>query len=381
LILIFTHMGPLDKRWEGMTDPQRIGYLMAGFVSDRLTLAEREELDEWVTASDDHMQIFEALTEEEYLHSFLKWQTTRNIDARLAETKLRYRQRRQKKRKRWIYAVAAILIAAIATSWYLWPEKKEVVPLAQNSLDIPPGSSKAELRLPDGKRIVLEGITDTMIGAIHIRDGAIVYEQSLDTAWHEVTIPQKGFYRLQLPDGTRVWLNSVSSIRYPGRFEANGRTVIVTGEAYFQVAKDPSRPFVVQTGTQTLRATGTAFNINGFEGWISLEEGTITINGKKLVPGDQINQEMVIREADLATVLAWTRNEFRFRNQTIEELKPILERWYDIPIQIDEHIAFHFNGTIDRSVPLSRVLELLQETGQVHFSMENSAIHVRRQAP
>lgn len=376
-------MGPLDKRWDDIENPQRIGYLLAGFVSDQLTLAEREELDEWVNASDDHMLIFEELTDEAYLHSFLKWQTTRNLEQRLTETKRRYRQRRQKK-KRWIYAVAALLLPAFVTGWYLWPEEKPptvAAPLAQNSLDIPPGSSKAELKLPDGKHIVLEGITDTVIGSIHIRNGAIVYEQSADTAWHEITIPQKGFYRLQLPDGTRVWLNSVSSIRYPAHFGGVERNVIVTGETYFQVAKDPTKPFVVQTGTQTVRATGTAFNVNDFNGWITLEEGTILVNGRKLKPGEQVNKEGSIREASLTPVLAWTRNEFCLGNQTLEELRPILERWYDIPIVIDEPITDHFNGTIDRSVPLSKVLELLQQTGQVHFSMENSAIHVRKQAP
>ncbi len=371
-------MRPLDKRWEEMENPRRIGYLIAGFLTEELTLSERDELDRWVSVSDENMRLFDELTREEYLDAFLRWQSTRTLEKRLEASKEIIRKQQRRKRF-WIYAAAAaaVTISAMALGWYLRPSPPVVQPVVQNPFDIPPGAARAELRLANGKRILLEEQKDTTIGTIHIQDGLVSYTTSEDTTRHEIWIPQKGFYQLQLPDGTKVWLNSESSIRYPASFKGAERLVSVTGETYFQVAKDAAHPFVVLTATQRLVATGTSFNINCFDGWISLEEGRITVDGKQVRPGEQINRDQQIREANWRTVSAWTRNEFDFRHLTIQDIKPLLERWYGIPIVIEQPNDYHFYFTIERSVPLSRILEILEQTKQVHFVMENAAIHVR----
>jgi ferric-dicitrate binding protein FerR (iron transport regulator) len=203
-----------------------------------------------------------------------------------------------------------------------------------------------------------------------------------EVGFHEVSIPRKGFYKLLLSDGTKVWLNSESSIRYPAKFEKDRRLVTVTGETYFEVAHDPSRPFIASINGKEVEAIGTAFNINGFDGTVTLTEGRVSIIENQrfamLNPGEQLDESFRKTKIDINPVIAWTRDQFVFKNATITEIMKSLRRWYDCEVIFEDDITYHFNGTIERKVPISRVLQLLEGTGHVQFKIENNTVTVKK---
>lgn len=375
-------MEPLDKRFNGVENPSRIGYLIGGFITGTLSIEEREELDAWVISSDKNMQLFEDLTDDQKVNEFMRWLALTETESKLADTKKRLQE---EERATWLsflpYAAAACLLV-VAIVWFSAP-KKEFSPVVSVTVaDIEPGKLMAELRLPDGRRIDLGKTKDTVFDNIQIVDGSVNYLGDNPSGWHEVVIPRKGFFKLQLPDGSKVWLNSESSIKYPGSFDGPRREVTVTGETYFEVHRDPSKPFIVSVAGRKVQALGTAFNINEFERQITLTEGSVSISGEgktlTLLPGEQADFEGHVRKVVPEFVVAWTNNQFRFHNQTIYSIKPILERWYNAKLVIEDSIVYHFNGTIHRSVPVSRVMQLLQGTGHLHYQIANETITITR---
>lgn len=381
-------MEPINKRFEKLENSQRISYLIGGFITNTLTIEEREELDAWVVADEANMQLFEDMTDDQMIDQFLKWLATRDTEGQLINVKKRLKfKNKSRVIKWWHYAAAACIIGVVGVSIFLTMHSdKEVTPeiADKGKADISPGSLYAQLRLPDGQVIMLDKVSDTVIGNIHIKDGEIVYDHDgTDTLMHEITIPRKGSYQLVLPDGSKVWLNAESSIRYPGAFAGNKRKVTVSGETFFEVAKDASRPFIVSIGDVNVEALGTAFNVNGFDNRITLTEGSVKVSGQNkmivLKPADQVETKTwVVNKVDVVPVLAWTKNQFTFKNAAIEDVMKLLERWYDARVVYEDKVSYHFNGTISRSVPVSRVLELLEETGNVHFKIEDNNIIVKR---
>ena len=199
---------------------------------------------------------------------------------------------------------------------------------------------------------------------------------------NEVATRKGSKSKITLPDSTVVWLNADSRIIYSDNFRGNKREVQLTGEAFFEVAKDASKPFVVTVDAITVQAIGTAFNINQFDKAITLTEGVIQISNEQhqrfLQPGDQWHEGGKISKVDVQPITAWTKNEFKFKHATLTEIMPVLQRWYDCEIIYADSIGYHFNGTIDRSVPVSRVLELLEGTGHVHFTIEKNTITIKK---
>lgn len=379
-------MDSLDTRFDKQENAARTGYLIGGFITGALTIEEREELDAWVLQSEANMQLFEDMTDEPMIDRFMKWLATRDTEGKLAATKQRLKfKRRPRVLTWWRYAAAACIVGVIG--WVIYNNLNRPGPepgkVTVTKADIVPGSAMAELHLPAGKIIKLDGVGDTVINSIRIKEGEVIYGvNELDTAMHEIIIPRKGFYKLVLPDGSRVWLNSESSIRYPGTFVKNKREVTVTGETFFKVAKDPLRPFVVAVNDRKVHAIGTEFNINGFDKTVTLTEGIVEVTserGKKILkPGEQLDSTWNAKEVDTTPVVAWTKNQFKFKKATIDQIMPSLERWYDCRTIYEDNVRYHFNGTIDRTVPVSRVLELLEGTGQVHFTIKENTITVKK---
>lgn len=379
-------MDSLDTRFDKQENAARTGFLIGGFITGTLTIEEREELDAWVLQSEDNMQLFEDMTDEPMVDKFMKWLATRDTEGKLAETKKRLKfKRKPRVLTWWRYAAAACIIGMIGWVIYSKTNRSGTEPgkIVVTQDDIAPGSPVAELHLPDGQIIRLDGVRDTTINSIHIKEGEVVYAvNESDTAIHEIIIPRKGFFKLVLPDGSRVWLNNESSIRYPASFVGDKRRVSVTGETFFEVAKDASKPFIVNIDDIQLQAIGTAFNINGFDKTITLTEGSVQVtkanNRLVMQSGEQLNAEWKLRKVDINPVIAWTTNRFKFKNATIEQIMRTLERWYDCKVTYEDKMDYHFNGTIDRDVPVSRVLELLEGTGQVHFAIKENTVTVKK---
>jgi ferric-dicitrate binding protein FerR (iron transport regulator) len=192
-----------------------------------------------------------------------------------------------------------------------------------------------------------------------------------------MSTPRGGNYQLNLSDGTKVWLNSSSTIKYPLVFQENERRVILTGEAYFEVAKNQSKPFYVETENMTIHVLGTHFNVNAYKDEPStkttLLEGKVSVklnNNKSalLKPGQQAETDMslpgnikVNNDIDLYSVTAWQRGLFEFRNADLSTIARQLSRWYNIDIEVSANMkAFKLGGGILKNAPFSGVLKMLQ---------------------
>ncbi len=374
----------------------RIAYLIAGFLKQTLTEEEKDELDEWILASDENMILFEKMTDEKNLAQANEWFKKMNVEEDLQKTKKKIEAR--KPIRLWQYMVAAAVVIVIIIGVYLYQGSgnKNDKPIVVQTQDIMPGSDKATLTLENGKIIELgnDGADTTITDQVKIlrKDGQLIYSSAAsanEIFYHTLSIPRKGQYKLILPDGSKVWLNSESSIRYPVSFPDKERKVFVTGETFFEVAKDKNRPFRVERDDITVEALGTQFNVNAYsnEPYVAttLIEGSVLISKGSmenvLKPGQQAQlngNNFQIVNAETNDIIAWKNNQFKFRNTPIDVIMRQIERWYDADVVYQDNLSLHMNATIERDVPVSKLLHLLEQTDQVHFKIEGKKIIVMK---
>ena len=306
-----------------------------------------------------------------------------------------------------IVAAASIFIVA-ALSLYLYTnstQNKPVRPVSHAS-HIKPGDNKAYLTLANGKKIVLSDAKNgTLVAQNGIQitkttDGQLVYtvtgnNNSTSSDYNTIETPKGGQYQVRLPDGTNVWLNAASSLRYPSAFKGSERKVELSGEAYFEVAKNKKMPFRVISNTQTVEVLGTHFNVNSYldeaDTKTTLLEGSVRVKRNNsttavvIRPGQQasvkqnVNDKINVAEADMEEVMAWKNNYFRFNNENIESVMRKISRWYNVDVEYKGAISDEeFNGTISRSKNIVQVLEMLEGTKSIHFKIEGRRIVVMK---
>lgn len=306
--------------------------------------------------------------------------------------------------KRW--AVAAALLAAVSTGIYFWQSKAGPVdePIAQQPVTpaiIAPGKDGAILTLADGSTMVLDslgnGTLTTQSGTkVVLSNGQLSYNNNGNTAaeiaFNTITTPKGRQFRLQLEDGTKVWLNAASSLTYPAAFTGKDRRVEITGEAFFEVAKDQTRPFHVKVNDETeIEVLGTQFNINSYSNETSISttliEGSVQINNRngktRITPGQQAQvvtgaeEVKVLNNVNTRKITAWKDGVFNFENASLFEVMRQLERWYDIEVEYDKGVQnYEFFGKMDRDLSLQEVLRGL-EMNEVNFKVEGRKIVVR----
>ncbi|WGQ11832.1 FecR domain-containing protein [Pedobacter gandavensis] len=300
-----------------------------------------------------------------------------------------------------IAAAAAIFIAIAAALIFLPPPKNNTVnTLAQNQAhDLKPGGQIATLTLADGHTVSLnqlktaELIEQTGISIHKSKEGVLVYRvkngksAALTPEFNTLSTPIGGTYQIELPDGSKVWLNAASSIRFPASFEGlKERKVELKGEAYFEVAKDKTKPFKVSRNQQEVEVLGTHFNVNAYsnEGPIktTLLEGSVSLhlsNGPsaKLQPGEQAvfkDGKWNIKAVNAADVIAWQKGNFVFNDEELSSILRQLERWYGVQVDYSQVPDRKFSGVISKNVYLSKVLKMLELAGDVHLNLEGNTI-------
>lgn len=292
----------------------------------------------------------------------------------------------------WAAASLLLLLASGAAYFYLQPAKTAPILPVQpvvKTRDVQPGTNKAMLTLADGSVVTLDtlGRQELVQGntAVRQRNGLLQYEnrgQDNANSYNTLTTPKGGQYRLLLPDGTAVWLNAGSSLRYPVAFSDGERRVTLTGEAYFEVVHDHKKPFRVQVGNQVVEDLGTRFNINAYAdepvASTTLLEGAVKINNTLLKPGEQaqVTKEgviSVVKNINTADAVAWKEGFFVFRNDNLKTVMRELARWYDVEIIYQPNINNNqqFSGRIDRSLTLAQVLNGLALT-KARFTIEDN---------
>ena len=266
--------------------------------------------------------------------------------------------------------------------------------------DLRPGGNRAILTLSNGSTVVLDSTGNGFVTQqsntqiVKTAKGQLSYttlnQNSKELVYNSVSIPRGGQYQLVLPDGTKVWLNADSSIRFPVAFVGKERKVTITGEAYFEVAKDKKKPFIVSSANMDVEVLGTHFNVSAYaeESIVktTLLEGSVKINNKKsevyLVPGQQsqLNNSghfSIKNNIDVDKEIAWTKGKFQFNSNTIQEIMLQLSRWYDVEVIYQGKVSSEtFSAIIKRSSNISQVLKLMEASG-VKFDIEGKKIYVK----
>lgn len=300
---------------------------------------------------------------------------------------------------RWT-AAASFFLAISMIGYFLLHKRAVKKQFAQNlPQDVRPGHNKATLTLANGQKIILsKGLSGKLgqQGNMQILvngDKEVVYSQVGETAGVQyntlsTTLGEQSPYPLVLADGTKVWLNANSSLTFPTAFNGSTREVKITGEAYFEVVHNTSKPFTVKAGNQTVEDIGTEFNINSYsdESAIitTLIKGSAKViaNGtsKILTPGHQsiVNQNTIIlKDSDSETDVAWMSGEFVFHDEDLHSVMRQLARWYNIKVIYDyEPKNIMLGGGFPKSVNISKVLKAFEQTGAVKFKIQGSTVHI-----
>jgi len=310
-------------------------------------------------------------------------------DPALERILVKLREKTQPEAKRipiWRYgAAAAALLLLIGGGGYLLNNQyKEKPAIAVHYKgDVQPGHNGAVLHLSNGSKVVLDSArngtvaTQGTIQAVKVNGELKYVGTASEVVYNTITTDRGRQWQLTLSDGTKVWLNAVSSIHYPLAFTGSERVVEVTGEVYFEVVHNVKQPFRVKVGDQVIEDIGTAFNVNAYGDepviTTTLVEGAVRINGVKLKPGQQAaiaNDRVKVAEANIDQVLAWKNGLFSFEKADIYTVMRQLSRWYDVEVKF-EGVPDNtpFRGEIGRSLTLAQVLKGLEQI-HVHFRIE-----------
>ncbi|SMC59645.1 FecR family protein [Pedobacter africanus] len=301
------------------------------------------------------------------------------------------------------YAVAASIVMVLGAAIFFYTSKTPTaIPSNPTAVNIPPGTNKATLTLSDGKVITLdntaEGEIATQAGIIirKTKDGQLVYDITKDQetktsgalAYNTIVTPRGGQYQVNLPDGTKIWLNAASSLKYPAVFNGKQRRVELTGEAYFEVAKDKTHPFVVATDKQEVQVLGTHFNINSYADEsvtkTTLLEGSVKVSSKGaerfLLPGQQSalrGNDLNVYLVDTEEAIAWKNGDFRFNEADLSSIMRQLSRWYNVDVSFEKKPTaelFHF--TASRNISLADMQKIFEYNG-INFKIEGRMLIVK----
>lgn len=298
--------------------------------------------------------------------------------------------------RRWGWAAACVLLVLSMGAYFLIRDNPQAKPQlaghASMEEDVPPGREGAILTLDDGTEVILDSLGNGVIAnqngsELVIKDGQLLYNSTGNVSGaithNMIRTPKGRQFQVVLPDGSKVWLNAASSIRYPTVFAGNERRVDIEGEVYFEVAKLTQLPFVVNVNGQTeVEVLGTSFNVSAYSDessiYTTLIDGAIAIRKKDkrylLKPGQQTNQTAnhinLASDVDVEKVLAWKNGLFNFNGASLEQVLKQLSRWYSLDVRFQSTWPeIYFEGKISRNVQLSSVLTTLKESG-VKFRLE-----------
>ena len=389
----------------------RLEYLFNCYVQHNCSEKEEEELMNLLSRSENEAKVkklLDELIENKELEASMPDETAASILQNIFEKDKAQVVTIEKKGSvftLWMRVAAAVVILFISGTacWVLFKNKdKTTVPVALSSAKpspVLPGGNHAILTLADGTRIVLDSIQNGNIkggnaninkkGPLLVYDGSSGFETNAPVTYNTLATPRGGQYQLVLPDGSKVWLNASSSIHFPTAFTGNQRDVELTGEAYFEVAKNKEKPFHVNVKGMQVEVLGTHFNVNAYgdEGNIktSLLEGSVKIKsgqasgllkpGEQAILGGNVNK-IEIKKADMSEVMAWKNGLFQFDDAGITTIMQEISRWYNVEIVYQGEIPVRrFEGKISRDAQLSDVLKIL-ELSDVKFKVEGRTIVV-----
>lgn len=396
-----------------------ISTLIAGYVRDELNDTQKQELEAWINTSAHNKTLFLTLTSASDLQEKLDQYRKGDLDVVWNKTLALVNQHtpaldvppvKTTSFKLWsrIASVAAILTVIIAGFWLYKSNQNIFNPqspiFSQNY--ITPGKNSATLTFGNGKTIKLSeaktgvkmaasGLTYTDGTAVNTgKDGTHdVNDTGKFPEMTTISTPRGGTYQVMLPDGTVVWLNAATTLKFPSTFAgmAKRQVELIDGEAYFEVSKirkhkGAGMPFMVLSKGQELEVLGTHFNINSYADEFSVKttllEGSVRVNNALLKPDQQsvlTRNGLSIKEVDAADEVAWKYGKFSFNEEELDVIMKKIARWYDVKVAYEDDLRnVRFSGSISRFTSISKVLGLLETTGRVHFEIEGNKIIVMK---
>ncbi len=390
-------------------DKERLKDLLFSYLNDTLDQEEFDELLSYISI-DAYTEVFYESMDQEWASDKIKSLLSDDdqdlvfnrvkVDPRFDATKVR----RMAKRFR-LFSVrtvsAAAVLAVISVGVYFLTVKRNVAGSSYAN-DVNPGTTKAVLTLADGSKIMLDAAKKGKLAeqsgmrVAKTADGQLVYtvtdtDHAGSAAYNTLETPKGGEYQLHLPDGTKVWLNAASSLKYPASFaDAKERKVILSGEAYFEVAHHRNSPFRVVTDKQVVEVLGTHFNVNAYQNEpdtkTTLLEGSVNVvqqAGTKhfvLKPGQQarVAEGIEVVNVDTETAVAWKNGDFILKDEDFKATMRKISRWYDVDVIYDESAPadLELGGWVSRAKNISAVLKVIESTGKVHFKVQGRRITV-----
>lgn len=375
--------------------------LIDKYIAGKATAQEQSLLEEYYKRLSNDTSSTLTAEQEQALQQLMLQNIRLKMNEEIAATPVR----RIAYFTRYIAAAAVILVVlSIGAYFYLKPTRPTAAQLSAVKSDVAPGSNKAVLTLANGSQITLNGAQNGNLaqqGATTVHkagSGLISYlmgdhtdqqteAENKTPEYNTITTPRGGEYKVILPDGTQVWLNAASSIRFPVAFSGNERNVETTGEVYFEVTKDKHKPFTVTTGKQTITVLGTHFNVMAYpeeahivttllEGSVQITNGTTT---KFLKPRQQAisGEDIIVTDANVDEAVDWKNGITSFSDADIKTIMRMASRWYDVDVEYQEQPSARlFTGSISRKSNLSELLRILTLT-HIRFTLEGKRLIVK----
>lgn len=381
--------------------PDFLQQLIQKYLDDTATQEEKTVVDEWYhSLSSSEVEVDVAESEV---------QVDRRIKERLDDLIQKDKRVVLFGRKRMLRAAAAVIffIGLSGSLYYFFFSSNATTAISQNAAvdstlvdDITPGGNRATLILGDGTQLILDSTSDGSLAlqgntnVIKVATGQLEYKNDKNKSlkevlYNQISTPRAGQYHVKLSDGTRVWLNSASSIRFPTDFQDSLREVEITGEAYFEVAHNAAKPFRIKVKDAYINVLGTHFNVMAYDNESSIKttllQGAVKVTSNKLsrllAPGQQsqVNSSgaiEIIKEADIEEAVAWRHGKFLFNSADLHSIMRQIERWYDVDVSFARNVDLHFTGQLSRNVNVSQVLRKLELTNEIHFKIEKGKITV-----
>ena len=378
-----------------------IARLIARYLSDEIGEEEQAELTRWRDESPENERLFQEICKEENIKQNMQKRQTFHAEDGWEGVQRKIQRHRFRHRILNICKYAAIFIFPVAIATVaIYKSGNEPQPLAQVGEQIVPGGKKAVLILDNGEAIDLKSTSGVELKE---KDGTVIqvdstvlnYQQapartSEKLAYNKVNVPRGGEYQLMLSDGSKVQLNSMSSIRFPVQFAQDCRLVELEGEAYFEVSKT-GQPFIVQTKGMKIEVLGTTFNISAYaneEYQTTLVSGSVKVqteNGSNriLKPSEQAcitpgSNQINVRNVDTAFYTSWIHGKINFKDQRLDDIMKTLARWYDMDVVYENEATkeLRFGCYVNRYNEITPLVKLLEQTGRVTVTVEGKTIKI-----
>lgn len=377
---------------------KEIHELLLAYLRDDISEEEMIRLQGWLDENERHRKLLDELRDKEVLQQEIGAYASFDTSRRWIQLKEEMDKTSRKRRlllRVW-KSVAAVFVVAVAGGLLYWQITDSARPVEEQVLvaQIRPGETQAVLITGKGQQLLLQGLKDTCLDitgneTLKIsKDGSLEYSLSALSRmpeWHTLQVPRGGEYKIVLDDGTEIWLNSASELKYPAHFVGNERRVCLVGEAYFQVARNEAAPFIVETRDMDVKVLGTSFNVSAYEdeenSHATLVEGRVEVddkvNGEKvtLTPGEQAllqGKEMVVREVNTKLYSMWRLDRFTFASEDMEGVIRKLSRWYNVNFFFSNSSMKQkrFTGSLPKYSDISQVLKMIEMTTDIKFQVK-----------